>query len=195
MEAYLTAVHGPERAIPDPALGFYFYGSLHPIGQHASFKLPGLDETMLGSLVDAVRDKNKFVEAEQRLSSQRKKSKKKGPASLDLAAHPLNLSQSEDSEDESERVVFRQVTSAGVASKASEGARLPSQQPMTTTSGLESRPSSVVLKSKVLFEALSSLPSVTAAEPAAAPAKPQPRRRKKLVDTEVSPTLKMRGKR
>ena len=87
---------------------------------------------------------------------------------------PVNISQSEESDDESERVVLTQTSN-----KSSDN--LPK----------DTHP--VTQKSSLLFEAMVHLPSVTAAEPTAAPAKAPPRRRKKLVDTEVSPTLKMRG--
>ena len=153
---------------------------------------------MLSSLVDAVRDKNKFAEAEQRLSSQRKKPKKKSPSVIRVKVdacsadpvHPMmNLSQqTDDSDDDSGRVVFRQVTAAGAPSKTSEGARMPPLLPPVKAPAMERPP-----KSKLLFEAMSNLPSVTAAEPTAAQVKPPARRRKKLVDTEVSPTVKMRG--
>ena len=204
MEAYLTAVHGPERALPDPTFGFYFYGTGDSLKlNNYELLLFPLDDAMLSSLIDAVRDKNKFSESEQRFSSHRKKmSKKKGPlssaqqsedanGSLDQADRPVNLSrQSEESDDESERVVFRQQVIA--SGKASEVNRMPPLVPARTNH--ESKVPSVLIKSKVLFEALSSLPSV--AEAASAPVKPQqPRRRKKLIDTEVSPTLKMRGTR
>ena len=177
VEAYLTVVLGPEKALPDPAFGYYFYGN-EADEVNKIFNIA--DDSMLNNLVDAVRDKNKYCEADHCPSSQRKKTKKKGEPKNTLASPqsravlPVNISQSEESDDESERVLLTQNSN-----------KSPDNLPKDTHP--------VTQKSSLLFEAMVHLPSVTAAEPTAAPAKAPPRRRKKLVDTEVSPTLKMRG--
>ena len=177
VEAYLTVVLGPEKALPDPAFGYYFYGN-EADEVNEIFNIA--DDSMLNNLVDAVRDKNKYCEADHCPSSQRKKTKKKGEPKNTLASPqsravlPVNISQSEESDDESERVLLTQ-----------NSIKSPDNLPKDTHP--------VTQKSSLLFEAMVHLPSVTAAEPTAAPAKAPPRRRKKLVDTEVSPTLKMRG--